>query len=96
MIKSNLPVILLKNLVLLPYQDIRIEIKNEISKKVVEISRLYHDGEVLVVCPLNSLEENPDTSDLPRVGVGDVNRKVLRAVNDNDFVNNETKFDSIK
>ena len=69
MIKSNLPVILLKNLVLLPFQDIRIEIKNEISKKVVEMSRLYHDGEVLVVCPLNSLEENPDTSDLPRVGV---------------------------
>ena len=69
MIKSKLPVILLKNLVLLPFQDIRIEIKNEISKKVVEMSRLYHDGEVLVVCPLNSLEENPDTSDLPRVGV---------------------------
>ena len=69
MIKSNLPVILLKNLVLLPYQDIRIEIKNEISKKVVEISRLYHDSEVLVVCPLNSLEVNPDTSDLPKIGV---------------------------
>jgi ATP-dependent Lon protease len=69
MIKSNLPVILLKNLVLLPYQDIRIEIKNDISKKVVEISRLYHDSEVLVVCPIDGLEENPDTSDLPRIGV---------------------------
>ena len=69
MIKSNLPVILLKNLVLLPYQDIRIEVKNNISKKVVEISRLYHDCEVLVDCPLNSLEENPDTSDLPKIGV---------------------------
>lgn len=69
MIKSNLPVILLKNLVLLPYQDIRIEIKNEISKKVVDISKLYHDNEVLVVCPIDSLEENPDTSDLPKIGV---------------------------
>ena len=54
---------------MLPFQDIRIEIKNEISKKVVEISRLYHDSEVLVVCPLNSLEVNPDTSDLPKIGV---------------------------
>ena len=69
MIKSNLPVILLKNLVLLPYQEVRVEIRSEISKKVTEISRLYHDSEVLVVCPLNTLEENPDTSDLPRIGV---------------------------
>ena len=69
MIKSNLPVILLKKLVLLPYQEVRVEIKSEISKKVTEISKLYHDSEVLVVCPLNSLEEMPDASDLPRIGV---------------------------
>ncbi len=69
MIKSNLPVILLKNLVLLPYQEVRVEIRSEISKKVTEISKLYHNSEVLVVCPLNTLEENPDTSDLPRIGV---------------------------
>ena len=69
MIKSNLPVILLKNLVLLPYQEVRVEIKSEVSKKVTEISKLYHDSEVLIVCPLNSLEEKPDTSDLPRIGV---------------------------
>lgn len=69
MIKSNLPVILLKNLVLLPYQEVRVEIKSEISKKVTEISKLYHDSEVLVVCPLDSLEEMPDASDLPKIGV---------------------------
>lgn len=69
MIKSNLPVILLKNLVLLPYQEVRVEIKSGVSKKVTEISKLYHDNEVLIVCPLNSLEEKPDTSDLPRIGV---------------------------
>ena len=69
MIKNNLPVILLKNLVLLPYQEVRVEIKSDVSKKVTEISKLYHDNEVLIVCPLNSLEEKPDTSDLPRIGV---------------------------
>lgn len=69
MIKSNLPVILLKKLVLLPYQEVRIELNNETSKKVIEISKLYHDGEVLVVCPIDTLEENPDTSDLPKIGV---------------------------
>ncbi len=69
MIKSNLPVILLKKLVLLPYQEVRIELNNDTSKKVIEISKLYHDDEVLVVCPMDTLEENPDTSDLPKIGV---------------------------
>ncbi len=69
MIKSNLPVILLKDLVLLPYQEVRVELKSEVSKKVTEISKLYHDSEVLIVCPLNSLEEIPDASDLPKIGV---------------------------
>ena len=81
--KSNLPVILLKNLVLLPYQEIRVELKNEISKRVTEISKLYHDSEVLVVCPLDPLEENPDTSDLPKVGVVGKIKNVIELPNGN-------------
>lgn len=77
MVKTNLPVILLKGLVLLPYQEVRIEINNDISKKVVDISKLYHDDEVLIVCPLDTLEENPDTSDLPKIGVvGKIKSKI--------------------
>ena len=83
MIKSNLPVILLKNLVLLPYQDVRVEIKSSVSKKVTEISKLYHDSEVLVVCPLNSLEENPDASDLPKIGVVGKIKSVIELPNGN-------------
>ena len=82
--KSNLPVILLKNLVLLPYQEIRVELKNEISKKVTEISKLYHDSEVLVVCPLDPLEENPDTSDLPKVGVVGKIKNIIECFNEKD------------
>lgn len=69
MIKSNLPVILLKGLVLLPNQEARIELTNPISKKVINIAKLYHDDEVLVVCPLDPLEEKPEVSDLPKIGV---------------------------
>lgn len=69
MIKNNLPVILLKGLVVLPLSDARIELNNDISKKVIEISKLYHNDEVLIVTPLNDLEVNPDTSDLPTIGV---------------------------
>lgn len=77
MVKTNLPVILLKSLVLLPYQEVRIEVSNDISKKIIDISKLYHDDEVLIVCPIDSLEENPDTSDLPKIGVvGRVKSKI--------------------
>ena len=69
MIKTNLPVILLKGLILLPNQEVRVELTNPITKKIVNISKLYHDDEVLIVCPLNSLEEEPDVNDLPNVGV---------------------------
>lgn len=69
MIKNNLPVILLKGLVLLPQGDARIELNNDISKKIIDISKLYHNNEVLIVTPINELEESPDTTDLPKVGV---------------------------
>lgn len=69
MIKTNLPVILLKGLILLPNQEVRVELTNPITKKIINISKLYHDDEVLIVCPLNTLEENPDINDLPNVGV---------------------------
>lgn len=86
MIKSNLPVILLKKLVLLPEEEVRVEIKSDISKKVTEISKLYHDSEVLIVCPLNLLEEKPDTSDLPRIGVVGKINSVIDLPNGNERV----------
>ncbi len=69
MIKTNLPVILLKGLILLPNQEVRVELTNPITKKVINISKLYHDDEVLIVCPQNTLEEEPDINDLPNIGV---------------------------
>ena len=86
MIKSNLPVILLKNLVLLPYQEVRVEFKSKVSKKVTEISKLYHDSEVLVVCPYDNLEEKPDASDLPRIGVVGKIKSVIELPNGDERV----------
>ena len=67
--KYNLPAILLKGLIILPDQEIKLEINNKYSKKTVETSRREYDGKVLVVCPKNQKEEEPDVSDLPKVGV---------------------------
>ena len=77
MIKSNLPVIILKDLTLLPYQEVRVELKSEITKKVIKISKQYHDSEVMIVCPLESFEENVEASDLPKIGVvGKINTAI--------------------
>lgn len=69
MSKSNLPVLLLKNLVLLPLEEARIELNNDVTKKIIDISKKYFNDEILIVYPVNTLEQVPDTSDLPRTGV---------------------------
>ena len=84
--KYNLPAILLKGLIILPDQEIKLEINNKFSKKTVETSRREYDSLVLVVCPKNQKEEEPDVSDLPKVGV---TAKVISSVklpNGNDRV----------
>ncbi|MFA5603964.1 MAG: endopeptidase La [Bacilli bacterium] len=65
----NLPVVLLKGIVLLPNNEIRLEFDNTVSKSVIDVSELFHDNNVLVVSQENLLEEFPKISDLPRIGV---------------------------
>ena len=66
---NYLPVMLLKGFVILPNQEVKIELNNSISEKVIELSKKHHNSHFLVVCPKNTLEETPEISDLPTVGV---------------------------
>lgn len=73
----NLPVILLKNLLLLPNQEVKIELSNELSKKVIMLSGSDYNKELLIVCPKNELEEIPDVEDLPTIAViGKIKSKI--------------------
>ena len=67
--KINLPVMLLKRIVLLPFQDVRLDLNNDISSRVIDLALRKHNGEILIVCPIDPYEEAPDVSDLPSVGV---------------------------
>ena len=69
MIKTNLPVMLLRGIVLLPYNEIRLEFDNNTNKDVIEVAELFHDSRLLIVCQENHLEEEPSIDDLPKVGV---------------------------
>ena len=44
-------VMLMKDLVILPYQEIKIELKDEISKKIVKIANKKYNSRVLIVSP---------------------------------------------
>ena len=59
-----LPVFILNELVILPNQEIKIDLSNEHSKKIIKLSCKNNENKVLVIAPKNSLE-----SDLPKVGV---------------------------
>lgn len=69
MSKTNLPVLLLRGIVLLPNNDLRLEFDQEISKNIVDIAELFHDNKLLVINLENPLELMPDIDELPRIGV---------------------------
>lgn len=67
--KSNLPVILLKNMVLFPYNEIRLEFESENDKKIISLCESCYDNNILIVNPKDSLESDPEINELPNFGV---------------------------
>lgn len=67
--KENIPVLLLKKLTILPSQEVRIELNNELSKKVIDLSTIEFSNKILIVLPSNTLEESLTITDLPKSGV---------------------------
>ena len=65
----NVPVIILKNLIILPKQEIKLELNNIISEKTIHEALLNYQGQVLVIAPIDTKEEEPNVDDLPKVGV---------------------------
>jgi ATP-dependent Lon protease len=77
MVKTNLPVILLRGAVLLPHCELRLELTSDIDKKILELAENFHDNHVLVVSPINPIEENIDSKNLPKIAtVGKINLKM--------------------
>lgn len=67
--KNNLPVIILKGIVLLPNCDIRIELDGEVHKNILDVAELFHDNKVLIIVKEDELEETNDIKKLPKIGV---------------------------
>ena len=69
MIKTNLPVMILRGVVLLPHNELRLEFDNDMNKDVIEVAELFHDNKLLIVCQEDALEEVPSIADLPKIGI---------------------------
>lgn len=69
MVETNLPVIFLRDVVLLPYNELRIELNTELEKKIIKTSLQNHDGHILFVNLSDTLEEKPSIRKLPKIGV---------------------------
>ena len=75
--RENLPILLLKKLILLPNQELRLEINNDVSKYAIDDAIKHNNSNILVISPINLLEEKPSASDLPKMGViGKIKTKI--------------------
>ncbi len=69
MTQTNLPVLYLRDSVLLPYNDIRIEFSDELNKNILDIAEGSYDNYILLINLSDPLEVEPDTGILPRIGI---------------------------
>ena len=77
MTQTNLPILYLRDVVLLPFNDTRLEFSNDIDKKILNIAESNYDGYVLLINLNDPLEEDPDYNTLPDIGIlGKIKAKI--------------------
>ena len=75
--KTRLPVLILKNIILFPHSEIRLELENSKDKELISLAESYYNKHILVIHPSSFLEETIDKTSFPRIGViGYVNMKI--------------------
>ena len=74
--KKNLPIILLRGIVVLPYAELKIDLMDELDTKIIRLAKENHDGYVLLISPENFSEERIEINKLPSFGiVGKITKK---------------------
>lgn len=68
MMKTNLPVILLRGIVLLPNNDIKLEFEKGDSSIIIDEAEMFHHSKLLVVCDTETVEA-VNYKKLPKVGI---------------------------
>ena len=66
MLKTNLPVLIVRNIVLFPYTEYKFEFSSSKEKKIISLAENYFDGHLLVVISTN---DKYSKDNLPKVGI---------------------------
>ena len=69
MTKTSLPVLLIRNMVLFPWSEIRLEFDSDNDKKAISLAESFYENNIVIVNPKDLLEIDPDISELPKIGV---------------------------
>ena len=67
--KAKLPVLVLKGLILLPKNELRLEFDSCFEKEIIDVSITHENSRIFVVTQKDELEETPDITDIPSIGV---------------------------
>lgn len=67
MMQTNLPVLFLRENVLLPYGEVKVDIDNDRDKEIIKVSEMSHENFLLLVNLTDPLEEVPVTTNLPDI-----------------------------
>lgn len=77
MVESNLPLIFLKEVVLLPFNEVRIEVSSNRDKDIINYSDNNCNGYLLCINLEDDKEENPEINTLPKIGIlGKIKSKI--------------------
>lgn len=83
---KKLPVLVLKNIILFPHSEIRLELENDKDKELISLADSYYNKHILIIHPEDALEDSIDKTSFPRIGViGYINMKL-------DLPNNRTRI----
>ena len=69
MLKTKLPVIVLRNMILLPKGEVKLEIADTLDKEIIYNAINDHNGYVLLVSPKYYTNEALTKEDLPKIGI---------------------------
>lgn len=73
--KLELPVIVLKGIILLPNNEVKVDIN--IDSSILDASEMFHNNQVLIISDLNKIEETIDFHSLNKIGViAKINQKL--------------------